>query len=62
MSSVSARIDLTVAFPCLGIDNAVIYLFNNGRMDTNFFGTIATFDIGVNRYNAIKSSLEGSNN
>ena len=62
MPSVSARIDLTVGFPCLGIDNAVIYCFNNGRMDVNFFGTIATFDIGVTRYNAIKSSLEGSNN
>ena len=58
----NARIDLTVAFPCLGIDNAVIYCFNNGRMDANFFGTIATFDIGVARYTAIKDSLDSSNN
>lgn len=56
------RIDLTVAFPCLGINNAVIYCFNNGRMDANFFGAIATFDIGVTRYNAIKDSLVNSNN
>ena len=62
LPATNARIDLTVAFPCLGIDNAVIYCFNNGRMDANFFGAIATFDIGTSRFTAIKDSLDNSNN
>ena len=61
MAGSNERIDLTIGFTCLGIDNASITIFSNGRMDANFFGTVATFDIGVSRYNAIKDSLDSNN-
>ena len=57
----NARIDLTIAFPCLGIDDAAITVFINGRMDAVFFGSRATFDVGTNRFTAIKDSLDSNN-
>ena len=51
-----------VKFDCLGINNASLWIFSNGRMDINLFGTNAIFNVGTATYSAIKESLETSNN
>ena len=55
-------IAFNVKFDCLGINNASLWIFSNGRMDINLFGTNAIFNIGIATYSAIKESLDNTNN